>query len=263
MLKNLFFSDDIIERDNSQNFDSISEISEMTRRIKKIEIFVALIFLAAACFGQTNFERGEELFMNNRPAEALIFLENSIADDPSFVKAYLYLGIVYEQLNKLDEAIAVYRRILPRAGFLTPNVASNLGNVYFIKGEAASAETYYTQAIAYDMVYSPAWLGRANTRIMSGFLRNALSDYEEYISLEPRSPQRAKIEQLISIIRAEFAAEERRRLIEEEEERIRAEQRQRLLDEISASLQAAADSGKGLSSGMEGMEGYDSEFELE
>jgi tetratricopeptide (TPR) repeat protein len=231
--------------------------------MKKTGILAALVLLSAICFGQTNFERGEELFMNNKPGEALIYLENSIVEDPSHVKAYLYLGIVYEQLNKIDEAIAAYRRILPRAGSLTAYVANNLANAYFKKGETASAEMFYTQAIDYDRVFPSAWLGRANTRVMSGYLGSALTDYEQYITLDPRSPQRARIEQLVSVIRAEFAAEERRRLIAEEEERVRAEQRQRLLDEISASLQAAVDSSSGLSSGMEGLEGYNSEFELE
>jgi hypothetical protein len=35
------------------------------------------------------------------------------------------------------------------------------------------------------------------------------------------------------------------------------------LDEVSASLQSAADSSQGLSSGAENLEGYEGEFELE
>ncbi|MDR0444214.1 MAG: tetratricopeptide repeat protein [Treponema sp.] len=201
--------------------------------------------------------------MQNKPSEALIFLENAVAENPAHVAAYLYLGVVYEQLEKADEAIAVYRRILPGAGNLSANVANNLGNVYFQKGNNEMAEQYYSQAVESNSVFALAYLGRANTRIRKGDLRNAVSDYEQYLALEPRTPQRPRIEQVVALIRAEFAAEERKRLLAEEEERKRAEERQRLLDEVSASLQSAADASKGISSGSENVEGYENEFELE
>jgi len=201
--------------------------------------------------------------MQNKPAEAVVFLENAAADEPAKTVTWLYLGIVYEQLNRPDEAIATYRRILPLAGSLSANVANNLGNVYFQRGNIEMAEQYYTQAIGFNSVFSRAYLGRANTRTKAGNLRNAVSDYEQYLTLEPRSAQRAKIEQLIGIIRAEFAAEERKKILAAEEEKRLAEERQKLLDSVSASLQSAADSSKGISTGTEGVEAYQGNFELE
>ncbi|MDR0487370.1 MAG: tetratricopeptide repeat protein [Treponema sp.] len=231
--------------------------------MKKTVMICAWLLLPVLCRGQVNFSRGEELLMQNKPGEALVFLENSIADDPSHVVAYLYLGIVYEQLGRADEAIAAYRRILPAAGNLTANVANNLGNVYFQKGNVEEAERFYTQAIDNEAVFPASYLGRANTRIKAGNLRNAAADYEQYLGLEPGSPQRARIEQVVSLLRAEFAAEERKRLLAEEEERVRAEERKKLLDDVASSLQSAADSSRGISSGAEDVEGYDNEFELE
>jgi len=157
--------------------------------------------------------------MQNNPAEAVVFLERAVQDEPANVKAWLYLGIVFEQLNRPDEAISVYRRVLPMAGSLSANVANNLGNVYFHSGNNEMAEQYYTQAIGFDSVYSRAFLGRANTRIRAGNFQNAIMDYEQYLMLEPRSSQRPGIEQLISLVRAEAAAEERRRQAAEEEAR--------------------------------------------
>jgi len=201
--------------------------------------------------------------MLNKPAEAVVFLENAIVDDPSNAVVWLYLGIVYEQLNRLDEAIATYRKVLPIAGNLSANVANNLGNVYFHRGNTEMAEQFYTQAISFDSVYSRAYLGRANTRIKAGNLRNAITDYEYYLSLEPRSSQKPKIEQLVTMIRTEFAAEERRRILAEEEERRLAEERQRILESVSTSLSSVADHSQGISSGAESIEGYEGEFELE
>jgi tetratricopeptide (TPR) repeat protein len=227
----------------------------------------SLVFLVLWSSGvleaQNVFARGEELFMQNRPGEALEFLEAAAAGDPAHVQAFLYLGIAYQQLGRLDDAIAAYRKILPRAGAETARVAYNLGNVYFAKGNASFARQYYSQAIDADSAYAPAYLNRANALIKTGELREAITDYESYLTLEPRSPKRPQIEKLITFILDEFAAEERRRILAEEAARQEAERKQRLLDEVSASLQAAAEESKGLSAGTEDVQGYEGEFELE
>ena len=230
---------------------------------KKIVFICILLFITVFCYGQSNFLKGEELLMYNKPSEALDFLVRALSEDPSNVTSYLYLGIIYEQLGMMDEAIAVYRRALPIAGNLSVYIANNLGNVYFNRGNVDMAEQYYTQAIGFNGVFSSAYLGRANTRIRAGNLQNAVSDYEYYLTLEPRSPQRGSIEQLVTLVHSEFAAEEMRKLIAEEEARRIAEERQRLLDAVSASLQSVAESSQGISFGAEGVEHYHGEFELE
>jgi tetratricopeptide (TPR) repeat protein len=193
----------------------------------------------------------------------VVYLENSIIEDSAHVEAYLYLGIVYEQMGRTDEAIAVYRQILSRAGDLTANVANNLGNAYFKRGSITEAEMLYNQALEADRVFALAYLGRANTRMIKNSLQEAVSDYEQYLLLDPKAPQRRSIEQLVFLIKSEFAQAERRRLVEEEEARFEAERRQRLLDEVSASLQSAAEASEGLSTGSEDIEEYEGEFELE
>jgi len=260
--------------------------------LKKSSIACIFLLMTVFCHGQSNFTKGEELLMRNEPAQALYFLEIAIVDEPTRVTAWLYLGIVYEQLGRHDEAIAIYRRILPSAGNLSANVANNIGNVYFQRGNIEEAERFYTQAIGFDSVFPYAYLGRANSRIKTGSLKDAVSDYEQYLALDPRSSQRNNIEQLVSLIRSEIAAEELKRIIAEEEERRIAEEnqriaeemqriaeeeerrvaeenrriaeeRQRLLDSVSASLQSAADYSRGISSGAEGIESYEGEFVLE
>ena len=253
----------------------------------------ALIALRGGLAAQESaFERGEQLFMANKPQEALGMLEGVLIQDPAHVTASLYLGIIYQQLNRPDDAIAVYRKILPRAGNEAARVAFNLGNIYFRLENDEYAEEFYTQAIALDSAYAPAYLNRGNLRIKKGQLAEALPDYDLYLILEPRSPQRSRIEQLCALIRGEFAAAERRRVLAEEEaerQRVRAEEeaerrrilaeeeaerqrklaaeaeerRQALLREVSASLQSAAEETMGSSAGIEEVLGYDGEFELE
>jgi tetratricopeptide (TPR) repeat protein len=242
--------------------------------LKKITLIGVFLIIGSFCFGQSNFSRGEELFMRNQPDLAAAYLESALSDEPGRTITYLYLGIVYEQLGRIDEAIALCRKVLPMAGGLSANIANNLGNVYFQRGNTEEAERYYTQAIGYDSVFSHAYLGRANTRIKAGNFQNAISDYEQYLTLEPLSYQKANIERLVSFVRAEITSEETRKVLAAEEERRVAlerqaedrriaEERQRLLDSVSASLQSAADLSKGISSGSEKVEHYEGEFELE
>jgi tetratricopeptide (TPR) repeat protein len=182
---------------------------------KRFFAVLVLIFAAAWCFGQTNFARGEDLFMHNKPEEAVSCLENAIAEDTAHVKAFLYLGIVYEQMDKTDDAITVYRRILDRAGDLTAYVANNLGNVYYKTGSTAEAESLYTQALEADRVHASAYLGRANARLTNGSLRDAVADYEQYLLLKPRDPQKEVIEELVAYIKSEFTETEEQQIPEE------------------------------------------------
>jgi tetratricopeptide (TPR) repeat protein len=214
-------------------------------------------------FAQNAFSRGEEFFIRNKPREALPHLEAAVAEDPAHVRAFLYLGMAYEQLGRIEDAVAAYRRILPRGGAETARIAFNLGNAYFTGGNISFAAQYYTQAIEADPAYAVAYLNRANARVQAGALEDALSDYELYLSLEPRSPQRPRIEELVAFIREEFAEAERRRIREEEAARAEAERKRRLLEEVSASLQAAAEEIQGLSAGAEEVLEYEGEFELE
>jgi tetratricopeptide (TPR) repeat protein len=214
-------------------------------------------------FSQTSFARGEELFLDDKPQEALAFLEAAVSEDPAHVQAALYLGIAYGQLDRNSDAIAAFRRILPRAGNQSALIAFNLGNLYFTGGETVFAEQYYTQAIEADPGYASAYLNRANARIKNGSLRAALTDYAQYLALEPASPKRPQIESLVRFINNEFRQEEERLRLAEAEAAAAAERRQRLLDEVSASLQAAAEETQGLSAGSEQVLDYAGEFELE
>ena len=192
--------------------------------------------VAALGFAQTSFATAQELFMQNRPLEASMYLEISIMEDPTNVVAFLYLGIVYEQLGMLDEAITVYRQILGNAGHLTANVANNLGNVFFRRGLIEDAEALFSQAIAADRTFASAYLGRANIRLQRGELHEAIADYQQYLIFAPNSPQRPQIEQLITFVRVEFAEVERQRAAAEQAAALAVIQaeRQRLAAEEAA-----------------------------
>ena len=245
-----------------------------------LALYVSCLF-AGGLYGQSSFAQGEELFLRNKPQEALTYLESAIAENPQQIRAYLYLGVAYQQLNRLDEALVIYRRVLPIAGPDTALIAYNMGNVYYAQGNLTQAEDLYTQALEANPGYAPPYLNRGNARLARQALQDAIYDYEAYLNLEPGSAKRGRIEQLISAIRSDFAAAERERIQAEaqaaaEEERQRrileeaeaqaaaeADRKRLILEEAAASLQSAAEDTKGLSSGSEGALGYEGEFELE
>jgi tetratricopeptide (TPR) repeat protein len=228
--------------------------------------FLALVIVCmsfGAVYAQSSFTQGEELFLRNKPQDALVFLESAVAENPGNIRAFLYLGIAYQQLNRLDEAIVLYRQVLPQAGPDTALIAYNLGNAYYTKGSITLAEDFYTQALEADPAYASAYLNRGNARLTRQALQDAVYDYEAYLNLEPGSAQRSRIEQLISAIRSEFAAIERQRIQAEAQAAAEAERKKRILDEVTASLQSVAEDTEGLSSGSEDVLEYDGEFELE
>ena len=222
-------------------------------------LFISVVLAAQSA----DFQRGEELFLHNKPSEAVGFLEKAHNAEPANITVGLYLATVYEQLGRIDNAIAVYRRILPTAGEQTAIIAYNLGNAYYNKGTSSFAEQFYSRAIEADPGYASAYLNRANTRIKTGAIKDAVPDYEMYLALEPASSKRPQIERLISLIEEEALAVERRRLAAQSAAREKEEKRLRLLDEISASLLAAAEETQGFQADSEDATSYDGEFELE
>ncbi|MDR0375350.1 MAG: tetratricopeptide repeat protein [Treponema sp.] len=187
--------------------------------MKRSFFIMAICLTDALLFAQNNnFKQGELLFLQNKPEEALAYLEAAAAAPDAPLQAHLYLGMAYQQLNRLDEAVAVYTKILPDAGDSAALVAYSLGNVCYGKGDFAVAETYYTRAIDEDASFAPAYLNRANARLQTGEVDLAVTDYTYYLVLDFDSPQRSQIEAVLAVIQKaeDEATAERRREAEEE-----------------------------------------------
>lgn len=198
------------------------------------------VFLGGQIVAERSFSLGEQYFIENKPQEALPFLEAAVAEEPDRFSAFLYLGITYLQLERYDDAIGLYLQILPYAGEDSAQVAFNLGNSYYRKGDYIQAERYYTETLILDPLYGSAYLNRANTRINAGLIREAIPDYQQYLALVPESTKRTRIERLISFIHAEAAAEVRRQVYAEAEARAEEERRQVQAQAEVARLEAQA-----------------------
>lgn len=199
----------------------------------KVALFIyalaALLGAVSPVFGERAFIRGEELFMENKPGEALPYLEAAAAEEPDNIPAFLYLGMACLQLDRADDAVAVYLRALAKGGKERAWIAYNLGNIYYGKENYPQADSYYSLAIEADPALASAYLNRANSRVSQRALKEAITDYERYLALEPRASQRSQIETLIAYIRGEFIAGEAQRQAEEQQRQ--TEEQQRLAEE--------------------------------
>ena len=94
--------------------------------MKKYCLFIFLIPLFS--FSQSNFEKAEKLFNQEKYALAKPLFENELKDSPNHIKTIEHLGDISVHLNNLDKAISYYRMLIK----LQPNEA----NFYYKYGGA-------------------------------------------------------------------------------------------------------------------------------
>ncbi len=201
--------------------------------------------------------------MENKPEKAAPLLELAVSKEPANEKAFLYLGIAYEQLGRHDRAIGVLRQGLSVAKRYTDTMYFNLGNNLFKSGDFKAAADAYGEAVKANPSNADAYLNRANSLIKTEDYAGAADLYRTYLSLRPDSPQRDRILAMIDLLTATLAERERKQR-EAEEARLAEEARQKaLLDEVLMSLSSAREETVNLGAGKEDIKNYSSESDIE
>jgi tetratricopeptide (TPR) repeat protein len=232
-------------------------------------MLVCVLLIQGPISAQTAFEEGERLFIHNKPEAAVPQLRAAITQQPENQKAYLYLGVVYEQLGQYDQAIDILSRGLETPGTLSPVLHLNLGNNLFRLERYQEAELQYSSAVRLNPNLTPAILNRANTYASIQRFPEAIDDYEDYLTLRPDDPQREKIESMIELMK-NLIEEERRRIAEEEtrraeEEAMRREEQKRqqeLLDAVLHSLSNITEDTTNIGAGQEEIKEYEEEIDI-
>ena len=214
---------------------------ENEMRANRIVLWIFL-GIGVALSADTSFEEGERLLRENKPIDAQGYLEDALNGDPGNEKTYLYLGIVYEQLQRPQKAISIMQRGLEIASVYKDLLLFNIGNNFFQENELRMATEMYSRALAVNSSLSGAYLNRANARVKLAFFEEAVSDYVRYLNLEPVSQQRSSVEQMVKILSAKVAEDKQRRAEE-------AERQQALMNAVMSSLQNASENTKNLSAG--------------
>jgi len=208
----------------------------------------ALMLASAALFGASEFfDKGQALFVQNKPQDARPLLESALNDDPANEKVYLYLGIIYQQLGNTQQAIDILKRGLAVATAYRELFYYNIGNDLFSRKDFATAEEMYTSAIGANKSLPDSYLNRANTRMQLQNLDGALADYTLFLQLAPQDPQRPAIEKLIDLLRR--AQDDKLAAAQAEQAKREAElaRQKALMNDILNSLNNAGDSTKNLS----------------
>jgi len=212
--------------------------------------------LAALVLSLTNLQQGEQLFLDNKPREALPHLEKALYENPQDEKIYLYLGIIYEQLNDSAKSIQVLKRGLNVSQGSKDLFYYNLGNNHFRQQEYTVADQMYSNALEINGALEVAYLNRANARLELERFQEARQDYIDYLRLDPGTYQRENIEKLIALLGQILEDAEREN--QEELERQKA-----LLNEVLDSLKNASEDTRNLSAGSEDIQEEYEEIDIE
>ncbi|MBN2554133.1 MAG: tetratricopeptide repeat protein [Spirochaetales bacterium] len=212
--------------------------------------------LTAVLLSLTSLQQGEQLFLENKPREALPHLERALYENPQEEKIYLYLGIVYEQLGDAEKSIQILKRGLNVSQGYKDLFYYNLGNNHFRRQEFTVAEQMYSNALQINGALEVAYLNRANARLELEEFQEARQDYIDYLQLDPDTHQRENIEKLIALLEQLIEEAERERL--EELERQKA-----LLNEVLDTLKNASEDTRNLSAGSEEIQEEYEEIDIE
>ncbi len=236
-------------------------------------VLICITTFAGAQTADEWFEKGLESFRWQKTDEASVYFQKAVESDPGRDMFYLYLGISFHENGRFQNAEDAYNRGIELKGGERDRLLLNRGNLKTIRSDYQGASSDYTRVIdTGGLLASSAILNRANMELNQSSFALALDDYTQYLVMEPESPQRETIRELIGLLSARLAndaetartaaelakLEEERRLAEE---LLRAEEdarRAALMEEV---LQSLSDSGRDTTSISAGSENIHEDFE--
>jgi tetratricopeptide (TPR) repeat protein len=203
-----------------------------------------------------------ELFMDNRPVEAIPLLQQALRLDPADPDLYMYLAVSYEQIGNHEAALKTYGEALARVEEKKASFYYNMGNTYGKLGRYDQALESYDRAVSLEPDLSEAYLNRANLRVRNSEYGEAIADYRLYLSLDPDTGQRENIEKMISLLSGKIVAAEKTRLEEERRREEEERRQQELLEQVLNSLEASGEETKNISAGTGEVKEYDQGFDI-
>ncbi|RMF99692.1 MAG: tetratricopeptide repeat protein [Nitrospirae bacterium] len=113
-------------------------------------------------------------------------LKKAISLDPTYSEAYNLLGLVLIKLKRMDEAIEAFKKALDNPLYQHPEKAfTNLGNLYYRKGDFKVALEYYKKALKRAPRYPVAYYGIALSYNALERFGDASEALREAIKLDP------------------------------------------------------------------------------
>lgn len=197
-----------------------------------IKKFLPILIFFSFLMALNAESQGEKLFKSNNPSQAVLFLEEEIANGQASSLAYNYLGLAYFQLGEYEKSIEAFDKGMQVPATNKKVLTFNQGNVYYAMKDYDNAIQKFSLTLTIDPKYTQALLNRANAYLMKESYPQAIADYEKFIIMEASDPQRPQIEELLALLKEELVRlEEEARLRAEEEARL-AEEERRLQEEL-------------------------------
>ena len=191
---------------------------------KTLFLVIIFVFSSINIFSSENFTIGESLFKENKPEEAINYLRLSLTEPEVNKLVYNYLGLCYYQLGRNQESLDTFLKGTTISGTNKRQLFYNAGNSAFALGQFDKAVEFYSYSLAADSNFSNAVLNRGNAYFYLVQYENAITDYENYLILEPTTDQKDMILRLIALLREELVLQEQEaQRLAEEQERIRLE----------------------------------------
>jgi len=117
---------------------------------------------------------------------AIMFLKQALAVDPTMLEARFQLADVYleEEVDSVDKALDIYEEILVQDEN-NADALTGMGQVYLAQGDAATAKTYFENAVDIDPENANAYLGLAEAYQDLGELDQAIASFESALQSNP------------------------------------------------------------------------------
>ena len=117
---------------------------------------------------------------------------------------YNYLGLAYFQIGDFKKSIEVFDAALKNPVTNKIIIQYNRGNTFYAMKDYPKAANCFSFSIEQDKKFAPAYLNRANSYLKMKRYLEAIGDYTNFLKLDPKNPQRAKIIKLIGLLKEEL-----------------------------------------------------------
>lgn len=211
-------------------------------------------FATSSLFGKS-IDKAKQAFLESNDTKALQLFETARIEEPQNDEICNYLGIIYQKIGLSAKAEQIYKEGLSLRGKNIHSIEFNLANLYFNQKRFDEAIAYYTKVIdSAPNLRSKAMLNRAQVLLTTQKFDNAAEDYKKYLTLEPTTPQREKIERLLHLLENRAAYEKEQVRLAEADAKRKADEAKRqkeLMDSLLNDLNNSGDATTGIGAGTE------------
>lgn len=137
---------------------------------------------------QIQSDMGLSLMKNGNLEEAIVLLESTIKDNPSFVDAYINLALCYKEQNDYTRALSSLENALKLNGS-DARIYSNIGCIYHLQEKYEDAIVNFLKAQEYNQNDAETLNNLGLSLMKIGNLEYSNLTFEEALLLEPGNPE--------------------------------------------------------------------------